>query len=64
MTYEEICNAISIADKIMVDAERLMRRGIEMGAGKLHKLCLPPQQLCELKRELQSFDMHRKKWRK
>lgn len=63
MTYDEMRIAIRQAVELMEEAEGVARTAIcNHAAGKLKRLDLDHGTLCDLKRELAHYDMHRAKW--
>jgi hypothetical protein len=62
MTYDEMYTAISSAREVMTQAESFSRKGLEIAAGRLRHLCLSHEVLLMLKRELQGYNVHKRKW--
>lgn len=62
-TYSEMNDAIAAAEKVMEQADRFARSGVEIAAGRLERLHIEPNTLRVLKRELRRFDSHTGRWK-
>jgi len=62
MDFHEACEAIKDAENTLQRADFLAKRLAVLMVGRLRKVS--PWILCELKRELRSFNMHTLKWDK
>jgi hypothetical protein len=63
MTYDELCGAIREAVRIERQAKDVVHETAEMCCGRLRDARVPDRVLSALKRELQDWDMHTKRWR-
>lgn len=64
MSYDDIKSSLDQARIIMDNADSLARRSVPFITGRLRSLHIPAEELRALKRELQSFDSQKMRWRR